>query len=150
VPYWAIVRLYGRNATFGYRLELSIGRNSTDGQRKGVASRLRSLVRCGLVERESTSRGVFTLFVFLPFASKTEQPKKITPTPLLDSLENPSENPSEKPRGTSSVFQIEKPSGIPRETLNAEQGKRCLRTNTASGSPKSPQKPRETLLGNLS
>lgn len=31
VPYWAIVRLYGRNATFWYRLEISIGRNSIVG-----------------------------------------------------------------------------------------------------------------------
>jgi hypothetical protein len=31
VPYWAIVRLYGRNETFWYRLEISIGRNSIVG-----------------------------------------------------------------------------------------------------------------------
>ena len=31
VPYWAIVRLFGRNATFWYRLEISIGRNSIVG-----------------------------------------------------------------------------------------------------------------------
>jgi hypothetical protein len=31
VPYWAIARAFGRNATFWYRLELSIGRNSVVG-----------------------------------------------------------------------------------------------------------------------
>jgi hypothetical protein len=31
VPYWAIARIFGRNATFWYRLELSIGRNSIVG-----------------------------------------------------------------------------------------------------------------------
>lgn len=31
VPYWAIVRLFGRNVTFWYRLELGIGRNSIVG-----------------------------------------------------------------------------------------------------------------------
>jgi hypothetical protein len=31
VPYWAIVQLYGRNVTFWYRLEISIGRNSIVG-----------------------------------------------------------------------------------------------------------------------
>jgi hypothetical protein len=31
VPYWAIARTFGRNATFWYRLELSIGRNSVVG-----------------------------------------------------------------------------------------------------------------------
>jgi len=31
VPYWAIVRLFGRNVTFWYRLEISLGRNSIVG-----------------------------------------------------------------------------------------------------------------------
>jgi len=31
VPYWAIARLFGRNPTFWYRLEISIGRNSIVG-----------------------------------------------------------------------------------------------------------------------
>jgi hypothetical protein len=31
VPYWAIARVFGRNATFWYRLEISIGRNSLVG-----------------------------------------------------------------------------------------------------------------------
>ena len=31
VPYWAIARTFGRNTTFWYRLELSIGRNSVVG-----------------------------------------------------------------------------------------------------------------------
>jgi len=31
VPYWAIARAFGRNATFWYRLETSIGRNSIVG-----------------------------------------------------------------------------------------------------------------------
>lgn len=31
VPYWAIVRPYGNNATFWYRLEISLGRNSIVG-----------------------------------------------------------------------------------------------------------------------
>ncbi len=38
VPYWAIVRLYGRNATFWYRLELGLGRNSSSRSASGFGT----------------------------------------------------------------------------------------------------------------
>ena len=80
----------------------------TEGQTR---DRLKSLERCGLVERDETGRGEFTLYVFRPFAPKIDRPtgrKKIKPTPLLDLAEKHSENPSGKQRENPTEFQREK------------------------------------------
>ena len=71
-----------------------------------IRDRLKSLERCGLVEREETGCGEFTLYVFLPFAPKVERPKKNKPTELFDYMEKHSENPA--------AFQSEKPNEKPR------------------------------------
>lgn len=81
----------------------------TEGQTR---DRLKSLERCGLVERDETGRGEFTLYVFRPFAPRVERPKKIKPTPLLDYAEKHSENPSVFQRENSTEFHRKKPSGI--------------------------------------
>ena len=73
--------------------------------------RLRGLERCGLVERDETGRGEFTLYVFQPFAPKVERPKKIKPMPLLDYAEKRSEIPSGNPREFPTEKQRENPSG---------------------------------------